>query len=163
MTSAGARRRDTPIGRKSPYPREEKVTTLKYKHSENCGVAARFHTSAPIPDRKSLPTNKRTQTQPKQMRQQHQAKQNGPGPERSGSSSFGIYLRCESANDRTAGLNTDSADSWRDVHTSIHTGAIRGHYYNLFRSFLFSTIEGQGAPQNCFVSIQRADSNPTPS
>ena len=31
----------------------------------------------------------------------------------------------------------------------------------MFRPFLFSTVEGQGAPQSSFVSIQRADSNPT--
>ena len=37
-------------------------------------------------------------------------------------------------------------------------GAIRGHY--VFRSILFNSLEGRGAPQNSFVFNKLVDSNP---
>ena len=58
---------------------------------------------------------------------------------------------------RKSELNGDDTAPDRNVSLSF-LGAIRGHQG--FRSFLFSTLEGQGAPKNSFVSIQLVVSNP---
>jgi hypothetical protein len=56
-------------------------------------------------------------------------------------------------------LHEFPANRTRQFNQALDLGAIRGHQE--FRSFLFSSLEGQGAPQNSFVSIKLIVSIPT--
>jgi hypothetical protein len=59
----------------------------------------------------------------------------------------------------TLNLHEFPANRTRQINQALDLWAIRGHQE--FRSFLFSSLEGQGAPQNSFVSIKLIVSIPT--